>query len=181
MWAFVHAIRWGGWMQLNSLLLQVRHEILQDKGKQKKMRKIGVRENEEEDASSRLVLLERRKWGHRRVAWAKETGRRWKDGPATAAGLLRLRLRGPDVSNGPGPTSVLSLTSIYLDSTAHSEPAFWLPVGKSGYQPVTGHPEHPWETELPCKRSRVFLKFLNLNYLIWINKEYLIEYCRKLS
>jgi hypothetical protein len=44
--------------------------------------------------------------------------------------------------------------------------AFWLPVGKSGYRPVTRHPEHPRETKLPCKKSRVFLKILNLNYLI---------------
>jgi hypothetical protein len=42
----------------------------------------------------------------------------------------------------------------------------WLPVGKSGYRPVTGNPEHPRETEMPNKKIRAFLNFLNFNVVI---------------
>jgi hypothetical protein len=43
---------------------------------------------------------------------------------------------------------------------------YWLPVGKSGYRPVTGNLEHPRKTEISNKKTCFFLNYLNLNAAI---------------
>jgi hypothetical protein len=64
---YIRTIRWGGWMQLNS----VRAQIFQDKGRQRKWENT-KREGIISRRRRRLASFYwRRKWGHGRVAWRK--------------------------------------------------------------------------------------------------------------
>jgi hypothetical protein len=46
----------------------------------------------------------------------------------------------------------------YVIRTNLTTTRIWLPVGKSGYRPVTGNPEHPRETEMPNKKNSSFFE-----------------------
>jgi hypothetical protein len=61
---------------------------------------------------------------------------------------------------------VLSTEQIVVARKCVLRAVIWLPVGKSGYRSVTGDPDHPRETDLSDKKSRIFWNFwifLNCN------------------